>query len=789
MGTADLHASLDKNMYAAPPQSKKPKYDDLTRWMQSDSSKGQPGQTASMSAQQPSKEDAAAYVADEARGIRGADTPQQAVNPETSEDLTPPVTGAGVHPRNDAAYAADEACGIRGADTPLQAVNPETSEDLTPPVTGAGVHPRNDDGCGEKERIPATTATVTDTLEPDTMPGCTSKDTAGSAAEAEASAASGPPAGKPGKPETKEEFEETILCTLENLLEQGINGDHTLQLSRRSTGPSTQPSASNSSAAQTCPPRNRKLVNSLDESMLFWEDCLHKLDVEERERLVDAMNADSMSTAFSGVGCPEVSMQCLRYQLQQSLETDDGDTPFIKPVEVLSMVEWDATNQKELLLFDQLGEEATQQTSSPKCSGHIDPDSGPCLFGDIGDFWRPELRSVIRQLSKRPGMALETLAPIVVQGRAITPDAFCLRHQKRCRHRTARRHIAGIPCVGYSRKGCGLLCEDPSIVFIMCWVALRLLCQEPCILVENVKAFPLDLMKRFFQSLYYFDTLLLDAVQFGAPVARERRFIILRHRTKVLEELSPVSAFNKRFMRACNFAWSEYWFMHKYKDGVVEDEASKNLAWAQSRPTSKGNGVELSLADDPAAYSKALTETEASYVEQYRAAYPKMAWQLNQDPYSEQCTASTPWALSTLIHNSGLLFYEGSGENGETCPRWLFATEALACQGFPVIPGVFNLADATSPQTARIPLCSFNIPCADRKVRAGNDQAGNSMHTFVLTVLQLHTMVTYRWQTTPCIISNVALAMRSMRRDLQRLQDARQTSQPRLRLRQKTSVP
>ena len=55
---------------------------------------------------------------------------------------------------------------------------------------------------------------------------------------------------------------------------------------------------SSSPLTQRC--RNRKIVNSLEESMLFWEDCLHELTDDERELLFDSMRADTISTAFSG---------------------------------------------------------------------------------------------------------------------------------------------------------------------------------------------------------------------------------------------------------------------------------------------------------------------------------------------------------------------------------------------------------------------------------------------------------------------------------------------------------
>lgn len=179
-------------------------------------------------------------------------------------------------------------------------------------------------------------------------------------------------------------------------------------------------------------------------------------------------------------------------------------------------------------------------------------------------------------------------------------------------------------------------------------------------------------------------------------------------------------------------------------------------------------------------YSTACRLLRLEYCAKYRAMYPNMVWQLNQVPYSGHGTASTDWALGTLIHNSGLLFTESLHQ-----PRWLFATECLAAQGFPVVPGMFNFEGDLCKQ----PLCSFNLPSANRKIRAGCEQAGNSMHVMVMTVLQLHSLVALRYERLPDVIANVALAAK-FNRDLKRKRDGVGMDPPRVRfrLRKKTKV-
>lgn len=226
------------------------------------------------------------------------------------------------------------------------------------------------------------------------------------------------------------------------------------------------------------------------------------------------------------------------------------------------------------------------------------------------DFWRPELKEVIDKLLKSPSMAVETLAPLISEGKATVSQAFCLRHQKKCKLRTARRHIAGTSCVGYSRKGTGLLCEDSSVIHTLSWISQRL-CQEPDITSENVKNFPPDLLKRFLFHMYHMDVQVIDAVSFGVPVARERQFVRMRHRAKVIAEISPLSRFCKRFFRACNFSWKELFFMHNHENGgVVAKESELNLQWAQKRPTSVSVEKEALDVKHAESFSKALTGAE-----------------------------------------------------------------------------------------------------------------------------------------------------------------------------------
>ncbi|CAK9046971.1 Uncharacterized protein (Fragment) [Durusdinium trenchii] len=268
-------------------------------------------------------------------------------------------------------------------------------------------------------------------------------------------------------------------------------------------------------------------------------------------------------------------MHCLRYALSNNLVTENGEEYPVRSVRVLHQTEWDASAQEELKLFKQ-------------------------------DFWRDEIKQVIQQLEKNPSMAVDILAPIILEGKAVKDGAYCLNHGKVCKLRVARRHIAGTSCVGFSQKGSGLMLADPSIVHTLCWIALRLHCCEADITQENVARCPVDLFSRFMAGVYFIDRVKMDAVQFGIACGRERQFIRFRHRSKIMSEVSPLSSFMKRFFRAVEYSWREHYFINPCADesagdGIVPNEALEDLLWAASRPSSCAQQLEYDLSSRAAA--------------------------------------------------------------------------------------------------------------------------------------------------------------------------------------------
>eukprot|EP00435_Cladocopium_sp_Y103_P015431 s3436_g3.t1 len=293
------------------------------------------------------------------------------------------------------------------------------------------------------------------------------------------------------------------------------------------------------------------------------------------------------------------------------------------------MIEWDPENQKELLLVAE---------SHPEC----------CLFGDVASFFREEI------------------------------------------HETIHQHQAGTSCRPFSRRGAHLGLMDIETVHLLAWIGLRLSLQEADVTAENVETQALlSIISRFLLGLYHIDQYVGCPTEFGWPVARSRQFLRLRHRVKVLEQLSPITRFAKRFWRAVEFEWAAMMCFHlpQFQDKtVVEEEIQKELDWGQGRQNSRSYGqdrVLFGVHEEP--FLAVLTDTEYMHWQAYKSRWPGTAGQLNQDSMSPHATHSTQKCLHTLIANCGIIMSDQVSPE-----RWLLGSECLLAQGFPILPGCFG---------------------------------------------------------------------------------------------------
>jgi hypothetical protein len=100
-----------------------------------------------------------------------------------------------------------------------------------------------------------------------------------------------------------------------------------------------------------------------------------------------------------------------------------------------------------------------------------------CWFDNIAQFFRPELRAtggMVDQVLANPHLAVEILAGIIANKQAMTLVGHCRTHDKQCKLRPSKRHIAGTSCTPFSSRGAKLGLSDPAILYTLAWIGLML---------------------------------------------------------------------------------------------------------------------------------------------------------------------------------------------------------------------------------------------------------------------------------------------------------------------------
>ena len=139
-----------------------------------------------------------------------------------------------------------------------------------------------------------------------------------------------------------------------------------------------------------------------------------------------------------------------------------------------------------------------------------------CLFGDITDFFRPELKEIIDELKRKPSMSVEVLGPIMASRSAMRRKSFCLIHKKQCFLRSARAHVAGSSCTAHSRQGKQLGLCDGNVLALLAWIGLRIEVCESEITLENVDQFPSSILERLLGPYYHIESVRMDPRLFGS---------------------------------------------------------------------------------------------------------------------------------------------------------------------------------------------------------------------------------------------------------------------------------
>lgn len=213
----------------------------------------------------------------------------------------------------------------------------------------------------------------------------------------------------------------------------------------------------------------RKTTKSLAEALDYVPDVLGKLlydnnadiddisdesVVNQLSVLASELSARTTSVAFAGIAAHDISDRLLANFLSEVLERQ------VLPPRSKWLIERDAACQQELRVLHSHVDNPSLYTSEADC---------PCMFGDIMQFYRPELQELVNRLSTMPQLAVETLASLLMERRAVKLHGHCLVHNKFCKLTTAARHSAGSVCTPYSAQGLQMGLADPSVLLLLCW--------------------------------------------------------------------------------------------------------------------------------------------------------------------------------------------------------------------------------------------------------------------------------------------------------------------------------
>ena len=212
----------------------------------------------------------------------------------------------------------------------------------------------------------------------------------------------------------------------------------------------------------------RALTTSLHEALDFVPDLLGKalqtlgVDMESDDDIISSLSclASEMSLrttciAFAGIAAHDVSDRLVCQWLSLLLEK-----PVCPPVSVWH-IEKDSACQTELQILH-------SYKYNPMI--YATQEDEPCLFENIDEFWRPEIREIIDALKQKPWMALETLAPLLVERRAVRLTAHCKVHGRPCRLKSSSRHSCGSVCTPYSSQGLQQGLADVSVLYLLAWL-------------------------------------------------------------------------------------------------------------------------------------------------------------------------------------------------------------------------------------------------------------------------------------------------------------------------------
>ena len=453
----------------------------------------------------------------------------------------------------------------------------------------------------------------------------------------------------------------------------------------------------------------------------------------------------STSSAFSGIGAPEVADFVLEKEVAAYLESCSNTLPANMQAEAWSFQpEWAIeVNKKSLAELRLL----------PKPPKH--------LFGDLGGFCPSELSRDFKRASGREGMK-----KLRRQIRACVPNisAYCYIHGCHCTLEVTDLHRAGSHCTMHSSMGKQEGEHGSAMRYFFLWAALMRRLRPNVIMHENVKEFGCLLLKQELGGHYIIIYTCDNARHLGWPGDRVRQIAILILKCFWLQTLkdngatcSPEAAdkivgiqrtFRALFYRRCSHDLKSF-LIGSYDDVLAE------MQWSSTRPGVRQRHAlppaECEFPDDlegSCRHLLTLCERRAlAYAERHLP--PGTVVDVCQNPV-KRFIHSRKGCLMTLIANLGFLYITGptrdaQGDQDDLPPqpqpkpiqllddehsprnlqsdRWMLGKELLTAMAFPI--------SAQCQAACHGAYCQFSdgrpAP-ATRTVKSTRKQSGNTIH-------------------------------------------------------------
>lgn len=179
------------------------------------------------------------------------------------------------------------------------------------------------------------------------------------------------------------------------------------------------------------------------------EDVLARLS-----QLAESLSERTTSVAFAGIAAHDVSDRMLATFLGNVLQKK------VLPPKSMWLIEKDNHCQAEL---------AVLHSSELNPDVYKSSEESPCRFENIIEFFRPELKEIISALFDAPHLAIETLASLLMERRAVKLSAECKTHGRVCKLQQCHRHSAGSVCTPFSPQGLQQGLGDVSVIYLLAW--------------------------------------------------------------------------------------------------------------------------------------------------------------------------------------------------------------------------------------------------------------------------------------------------------------------------------